>query len=345
MSDSLDRKIEQVKQRLQEHLGRSEGLPANSTRVVQVTERPFSSTVQFAADFPTGAKLFVMKSVTHHPVISRTTRSENQAEVEYRALKKLHPLFRDVDRCAVPEPVLVIPELDTYVMRFVDGELLVNLNRYARYLSSPRRFEQLAGHYFAAGTWLRQLHQFTGIDNLPAESLDGVIERCRHRLELIEESGCDLVPADFRGSVSRYVEEQLGKVDRVPNTGRHGDFGPWNILAGDDGITVIDFMGYRKDPLPVDLTKMLVFLEDEARSLSTSRRRADALRESFLRGYGPLPRVDGPVWNICEAMQRVVAIWSRLSAAGRRPHHRIEIRRAIRANVGWFSEPGPRPGL
>jgi len=279
-----------------------------------------------------------MKTTVHHPINIGITESDNQAVVEYNILKELYPKFGNVDKCSVPRPLLVIPEMETYLMEFVPGSLVVDEHRYTRYFSSAAGFKSLKESYFHIGKLLKHFQEFTGMGKSGVASLDGVIERCDQRLKLVEESGDRRSPAGIRSRVMNYIERRMSRLasEEIMVCGRHGDFGPWNLLAGPQGITLIDFLGYRQEPLPVDIIKVLVYLEDEKYSLTSSSKRVELLIKKFLEGYGELPDIQIPVLEICETMQRVVSLWGSIGDSHNRIHHRIEADLRLKANLQWL---------
>lgn len=336
----LDHVLERARSVLADYYHCEENETLEAIEMLQLIRRPFSTVVIMNARTSKNVRELVMKSTVHHPVNEAIIRDENQAVLEYNVLKHLHPRFENVENCSVPRPLLVIPELETYIMEFVDGELLVDEHRYTRYFSSYDRFRLLNKNYFLMGRWLKQFQMFTGIQNANREALLGVMERCEHRLKLIAESNDPRIPKGLREKVMGLLQKHWSQLpdEHIGVSGRHGDFGPWNILAGPRGITVIDFLGYKVDPLPVDLLKVLVYLDNERRSLTSSGRRVDALKESFLAGYGKLPETPYSVVVICEAMQRIVSIWGMISAPRREFHHRIEATRCIQAQTSWLMD-------
>jgi hypothetical protein len=267
------------------------------------------------------------------------TDKENQAVVEYNILKKVYPKFKQVEKCSVPRPILVIPEVETYIMDFEEGRPLVDEHRYLRYFSSKKEFNKLRDYYVCCGKWLRHFQEFTGFRTSSAEAFSGIIDRCDFRLKMIEESGNPLWPLGLRSRIMDFIDEQISELsdERVIVCGRHGDFGPWNILAGPNGISVIDFLGFRDEPLPVDLLQVLVFLEDEKCSLTCSGRRTKILESSFLEGYGGLPDVPFPVLAVCETMQRVYRVWGAVSYPERLLHHRLEANLHVKKHLKWLT--------
>lgn len=344
-NSDITRKIEAVKIALADHLEKTENDCLKGFEIISINRRPFSTIVHLRMITPKINKQLVMKTVNHHPVNRAITDRENQAVVEYNILTDLYSKFLKVEGCSVPAPVLVIPEMETYLTEFMEGNLLIDESRYARYFSSQERFEGLNEHYYLCGRWLKHFQEFTGMHYAGSEALAGVIERIEHRLTLIEESGNQSCPKDLRVKVGEFVQSQLKQIgeENILVSGRHGDFGAWNIMAGPQGITVFDFLGYKVEPVAVDILKMLMNFEDERRYLAYSKARIDILKNSFLEGFGALPEVPAPVLAICETLHRVSSVYGCVSAKEERLHRRIERYLCLKANLEWLiSDKGKR---
>ena len=336
--NDLERKIETVRTALADHLYKTENENLEKVEILNVKKRAFSTIIQLRVRTSRVTKRFVMKTVTHHPTNKDITERENQAVVEYNILKHLYPKFQEIENCSVPQPILVVPEIEAYVMEFIEGHILLDDHRYSRYLSSQDGFDKLRKAYFYSGKWLRHFQEFTGIRTADFDSLVEVIKKCDHRLKLIEESSDPRCPKGLRSMVMDSLHKELAKLsgEKILISGRHGDFSPINIMTGTDGITVIDFLGYKEEPFPIDLLKILVFLEDERMSLTCSKRRVESLGKSFLEGYGEIPHIPVPVLVICEAMQRIVSLWGNISNPKNHFHHSLEANLRIKKHVNWL---------
>jgi hypothetical protein len=331
-------KIEAAKIALADHLEKTENDRLKGFEIINISQRSFSTIVHLRMITPKINKKLVMKTVNHHPVNKAITERENQAVVEYNILRDLHPKFLKVEKCSVPAPILVIPEIETYLTEFVDGNLLIEEFRYARYLSSIKQFETLGEHYYLCGRWLKAFQEFTGIHYAGLEALNGVIERIDHRLKLIEESSNRYCPKGLSFKVKEFVQSQLKQLGagKILVSGRHGDFGAWNIMAGPQGITVFDFMGYQVEPVSIDLLKMLMNFEDEKKYLAYSKGRIEILKKSFLEGFGALPAVPRQVLAICEVLHRVSSVYGCVFAKEEKVHRKIERYLCLKANLEWL---------
>jgi hypothetical protein len=241
----------------------------------------------------------------------------------------------------------VLPEVQTYVMEYVEGRLLSDELRHTRRLSSRSGFDRLCDSYYECGRWLRLFQEFTGSRRVAPDALDGILERSAVRLRAISETKDSGWPPGLNEEVTAFLSEQRASLagEKILVAGRHGDFGPWNVLAGPDGITVIDFLGYEEEPVALDILSMLMVLENERRCLSASPRRVNILGYRFLEGFGTLPQVQRPVHLICETLLRISNVWGCLSRPVAGIRRRIENYARLKANRQWLQRLGRNRAL
>jgi tRNA A-37 threonylcarbamoyl transferase component Bud32 len=332
---------------LAEWLQQEERETLRTLDVVRILRRPYSSVVFLRADTQRGSRQLVAKTIALHPENRGITDRANQAVVEYDILRALWPQFRAVEKCAVPRPLAVLPEVQTYVMEYVEGRLLSDELRHARRLSSRLGFDRLCDSYYGCGRWLRLFQGFTGSRRVAPDALDGILDRCAVRLRAISEVRDSGWPPSLNEKVTAFLAEQRAALagEEILVAGRHGDFGPWNVLAGSNGITVIDFLGYEEEPVALDILSMLIVLENERRCLSASPRRVNTLEHRFLEGFGTLPQVQRPVYLICETLLRISNVWGCISRPVAGIRRRIENYARLKANRQWLQKLGRNRAL
>ena len=302
---------------------------------------PYSTVAFLAVRWGTRTQRLVAKTIARHPHNERLIEQENQAVVEFEALKRFYASFQGIEGCSVPRPVLTLPEIDTYIMEFVEGDLLDGHLKYLRRLSSPTGFRTLVNRYLLCGRWLKHLQHVTGSRSADDRALEWTVEQCDELLDRIREINGGAYPCNLRDRVNRNLDRQLSKLNNVEIllSGCHGDFGPWNILATADGITVFDFFGFAQRPIPSDLLRVLVHLEDERQCLTSSSSRIDALRSSFLAGYGGLPKSPEPLLLVCETLPRLTSLLhAYLFKDSGRLHDRVQRRRLIKEHLAWLTD-------
>ena len=337
---NLDQLVPHLQEALFEHLGHGAGKQILSLTMERVLSRPYSTVIFWRVKTERDVARVVSKTVARHPENSAITERANQAVIEYEILDSLSCRFREIEKCSVPRPLVVIPELETYVMEFVEGTVLAEELGYARHFAAREGFHRLGEHYYHCGRWLRHFQEFTGIRSAGPQVLDTALEHCADRLRLIERAADPRWPVGLGEKIVKFLREQQTCLsgEDIPVAGRHGDFGPWNVLVGSNGVTVLDFLGYQEDPVALDLIGMLVLLENERRCLAASRARLEAVRDRFLDGFGPVPAVPRPVLLICESLHRIYTVWRCLSQAGNSIRRRIKRGRSFKYNRDWLSQ-------
>jgi hypothetical protein len=286
-------------------------------------------------------KKIVLKTVKYHHSNQAALNKRNQASVEFNILKKIYPRFFKIPKCSVPKPILVMPEYNTYAMEFVEGNLLSNKLSSARFFSTKRDFDQLLEYYYLSGKWLYNFQKVNGIHKSPSkQALSSVLERANERLNYIDKSNNKLISKDFKTKTMAFLIRKLEEIKgkQIIVSERHSDFLPWNIIVGNNGICVIDFLGCEVDCAVVDIFKIFISLEDEKRCLTSYSKKIDLLKQKFLLGYGDLPKLPIQALIICEAMQRIVSIWGNLNNKDKRLHHRIESFSRIKGHLNWFEQ-------
>jgi hypothetical protein len=330
--------LELARETLTQYLHEQSGEDLQSVKVLRFCPKPFSMTSFLEAHTDRATRRFVIKEIVKHPMNASIVIEAEQAMVEFNILTFLYPRFADVERCSVPKPVALLAERDAFIMEHVAGNLLATDLRFERYFTATKGFQALQQHFHECGKWLRHLHAFTGVSDAGPDAVDCCVRRCDNALRQIEQSADRRCPRELRSLVERFLQEQVGQLEgaQIPVTGRHGDFGPWNILVDPNGITVLDFFGFQDDIIAVDILKMLWHFEASSLRPLGSPGRLRAFRASFLAGLGPLPQVPAPALLLCEAMHRICSIAGVVSVRGSSLLANIHRGRYLRANLDWF---------
>ncbi len=344
---NFDCNLEIVREALARQSGGQSDEQIRSIEVLQQIPRPYSVVSFLAISTDSGSYRLVLKRMTNNPLNTSIVETSDQAAVEYGILTKMHPEFVEIERCSVPRPILALPEINAYIMEFVEGDVLADRLMFVHYLASRTNFRQLQDHFHDCGRWLRHFQQSNGRRLAAVSGIDNVVVRAHDRLRLIEESANRHCPKDFRKRATDFIEKQVQSLanTEILVTGRHGDFGPWNTLAGPGGVTVIDFFGFCEDPLPVDVLSMLVYLESISHDIANSPARCRTLQKKFLAGFGPVPKVPKSLVLLCEAQQRIQQIASKVIANQKGVFSRWERSRSLRANIDWFLTPREESSL
>lgn len=317
---------EEIKKKLSEYYRNNLKCEMQEIENIKIYERGFSTTATFDVGTTIGKKRLFWKKVRHQPINERITRSENQALVEYDILDFLWPRFRGITGCSVPRPIAVLPESETVIMEFIEGSLLEeHMDRSLLYGTSRSRFREVKQLFFLAGSWLKHFQEFTDVGNSKEGNLDSIHEKIETRLNFLEISQDPRVPKGIKDRVLKYVQTHTYPyADNIRLTGRHGDFGPWNIMVRGDEICVIDFMGYRSDLPALDPLKMLSCFDTMRSRFAFNKRRIDELEQSFLSGFGEIPYTSVHMLKLCRIYHLVCNIYACVSNPGSNPLRRIE---------------------
>jgi len=315
------------------------GSPPEALIPVSLDRRAFSTVLIFKVLVGGKEHILVAKKVRHAEVNRHITESENQAKVEFEVLKELYGAFEGVKGCAVPEPVVLLPEEELLVVRYVKGELLTDKLRAARFYSGGRAFSELYAAYNLAGRWLRRLQQHTGVRACPSAPFkENIIERLRVRGDEISRSGSPLWGDSETRALLEKVKVWFREVegDSLPMAGRHGDYGHWNIIVGGGGITVIDFLGYRLEPPLYDPIKVLLGIKALGDNPLVSKKRVKLLGDAFLEGYGLTTDENGVKRSICEAYHRFSIVYGIVTAVGGSRLDRFARVRTLKENAAML---------
>jgi hypothetical protein len=225
---------------------------------------------------------------------------------EYTALQEAQGYFAALPNYSVPNPHLLLSNLELLIMDFVCGESLEHSLAALQYTAGRTSWRRLVRQFWQLGRWLHHYQQSGVRESVGVAALDSVIQHCDHRLRIVEATRHRWLPVGLRTRVLRTIEAWTKRLaEPVPRTRCHGDFGPWNVLVCGPELTVLDFSVARQDCAAIDPLGVLVYLEAQCHALSFSRWRVRRLQQVFLRGYACEENVPIPVIAVCEALQRI----------------------------------------
>jgi len=337
-SHSPEHFVTGIRSALLDQFIRIEGASVANVSITNIVRRLYSTVFFLTVELNNRTLRLVAKTTVHHSDNKAITEHENQAVLEFNILRRLYSKYQEIVGCSACRPVLVIPALETVVIEFVEGSLLGDELGRARYLSSRAGFAKLKSYFSQCGNWLRHFQDLPGPRTTSPNIVDGILKRCDFRLRLIEEAHDQRCPNDLRDRVMRRLQEQRANLDgeQILVAGRHGDFGPWNVLCGPAGITVLDFFGYQEEPIAVDPLQMLMALERERQCLAASPKRIEGLKHSFSEWYGHLADKHPPLLYIFETLHRICTVQGCLTNRTGLLHKRIERSRCIKSNLQWL---------
>lgn len=341
MLDQCEYLPEEVSSAIRAFVSANYGESVSHIEVVRSESRNYSTISVLAARTRSGISRFVMKHVISNPMNADSVAERDQAQVEYEVLARLYSQFEADSDCRVSRPVAVFPDRNLLLTEFSSGHVLAEDLRYLHYWEKSGQHLEMACNFHRCGIWLKKLLSVTGTRWAGTEALDPLIRHCKKRLRVIQEAAKGRCARGLEGAVGITLEgwkRQLGD-SRIPVSGQHSDYGPWNIIASDGAITVIDFYGFGDAPVPVSILSILVFLESARHGLANSTARIHHLRKEFLTGLGPLPEAAQPLVLLCEAYQRIISAAAAVIGRGGHLFHRWERFASLKANLLWLREP------
>jgi Ser/Thr protein kinase RdoA (MazF antagonist) len=210
----------------------------------------------------------------------------------------------------------------------------------ANYMASLHNYNLIKINIFNAGLWLKNFQSITGIRQADLCVLKNIIERCDKRLRLIEEANHKDCPMNLRTELLRHLQALQDEIStkKVLVSGRHGDFGEWNIIARNEEITVIDFLGFKEEPVAVDVLKMLMNFENNSMALLASKNRITNLKMEFMKGYGEIPDMSPQVLIICEILHRLCTLEASVNEKTGDFKRRFELKRRFKHNLSWLMD-------
>lgn len=263
---------------------------------------------------------------------------------EYEAQTHAWHELRGQRALSVAEPMAVDAENSLIMMKRVKGRSLESYLATLRYGSSNRQWKKACELFQRLGEWLRHLQsspRFPNSESMSdelhlsvAQAADRLWRLTQPRLTRLVAQAEARLPSSFAASIEGRWQDVCNQIEsRAGVVACHGDFGPWNVLIGDDDtLCVLDFFCARNDLASVDAANILTYLETQAVCLTFSRRRLEGLALAFLRGYGKLTRRSA-ITELGFIHQRVCRLQDAVEAQPRSWHRQYERRRVIRRLV------------
>ncbi len=258
---------------------------------------------------------------------------------EYEVLCDLYEKFERFNGGSVPKPVLFLPEHDVLVMEAYELPSLLSDMKCLRHFSPRRPFVELQKMCVHTGAWLKHLQDISLTQKDSLNVLAPITEECQGRIDEIDNSGSDMVPTDFSVCLADQLESYKSQLSgkEVPVCGVHGDFSPQNILHSPERIVVIDLFTYHEGPVCYDVIDFLLFLKIRTRSPIQSRKRIDALMNSFMVGYGEKKELPEALSALLEFQLRIRNLYYMIFPEPDTTWNRPYVRKAIvKSHLKWF---------
>lgn len=242
-------------------------------KVVESTQRLYSTVWQIEHVDPAVSRRFVVKSWTDERVFALQLAVLERARTVFESDADVYIPYVGYDANSrilvmeyVPDPAL------ERLLHFPPGLAGINLIGWRTRLSDA---------CFTAGRWLRDWHTIDVGDVALSESLGRYLYNRRRYLELID------------SSTRRRIERLVDRQEREAGAAVHGDFTPPNILWSRGTLTVLDFgvsewqcmtPAWDYETMRAGLERELLFSTRSPAHWITALARSPI--EAFERGYG-----------------------------------------------------------
>lgn len=169
--------------------------------------------------------------------VKRYLRKAGEAEREYHFFRRIRPMFPGQDGLHAVEPLALLERHNALVTRHAEGLLLADRIRCCP-LWSVREVRQIETFCIRSARWLARLHEAEGgpCPGLAEENAQAVLAMVlRNRVKWG-------LPVKLVERIKTFIARCLETADSgqfIP-VRVHGDFGPHNILASEEALTVID---------------------------------------------------------------------------------------------------------
>ncbi len=244
----------------------------------------FSKVVFARLDFEVGSREIVVKMVQQDPLAQGTVAESIRNEFD--ALRECEGAFSSMPDMGVVVPVSVYPEEGILVTQaFVGQSAHPMLSLAVRPFSLSASLREGDSLVRRCGRWLCLFQDAVGEFVTCKEHSTSDIQRLRDRLDVCTCMGFNREQAERIFRAAKAIANDLA--DRTTEEAAvHGDFAPWNILADEREMRVLDFTRFCKGSPSHDPAWFYCALETLKASLGVSARRVEQLQRAFLDELG-----------------------------------------------------------
>ncbi len=226
---------------------------------------------------------------------------KRQVQTEFDVLNTLFARFASSEELGVVRPVACFPEKLALVTEEHPGVSLETKIGCSKVYSGSSAIRHAVRLCFQCGKWLKMFQGF-----LPAPEAHGfdsweIVDYCRVRLGILEERRPKEVPGKLAAKVLAVLAQDVGSFrgGQGAVTGRHNDYGPYNMIVDGERLVVLDFAGFSYGPKVCDFVKFWSVLERMRSSPLASGNTVAAFQEAFVDGYGSRPEPESAGFRAC----------------------------------------------
>ncbi|MGR3302294.1 MAG: phosphotransferase [Candidatus Scalindua sp.] len=228
-----------------------------------------------------------VKSIILKKYLKEKRANDDQLSVEreYNILNFLYQRFLSLEGINVIKPLAFLLEEDILITEeFVADKLNSLIVNEVRWIPSKRKKKQIENYFFQCGRWLRDFQKFTRKNEVTPFSHDRYVENIEKKLASSIKYG---LKKTFHKKIYQFIDDRFKRIgnQKLDLVGYHGDFTPWNVLASDNEIRVLDLDRFSYRNMYEDLTLFLCCLESEKSIVGMTNKNINILKDAFIQGY------------------------------------------------------------
>jgi len=251
--------------------------------------RPYSTVYQLRLNHANGSPRRVLYVKIFKPSSTPAANQQKYLErlnVEFETARQLQSGISPSPGFSIVRPVAYFPELLALVTEKSPGEPLAAIiekscKRWHPVIKQQRVFRLCE----RAGEALAAIQQATR-DRTPFDPRE-LVEYMDVRLQRLANAGETPFTPEHRNQVLHFLKRAVQRVPaaQLGRCGSHCDYGPFNLLAFEDRVTVLDFSMYKIGSIYNDVTYFCHRLEGYLHKPIFSTRAIRGCQRAFLESY------------------------------------------------------------
>lgn len=213
------------------------------------------------------------------------TKPRNKLKNEFESAQRLQAHLNGHHQYAVVKPIVYYLDLLTIVTENAQGEPLADaLESSCKLWHGRRRLEEAMVSCRRAGEALAAIQRAT-VESQKFNPFE-LLPYVDIRLQRLVDGEAPFSDND-RKQILQFLEKAMAKVpaDQLGQCGCHGDYAPFNVLAGPAGVTVMDFATFKTGSLYNDVAYFHHRVEGYLHKPSFSAAAIRSVQQAFLSGY------------------------------------------------------------
>ncbi len=282
------------------------GAPSVALTIVQRFSRPYSTVYRLQlvnaepGSVPTAPRALYAKVFRpSRDNLHNQQKYLDRLQTEFEVAQRLRAALQTQAHFAVVRPVAYYPELLALVTEEAHGRVLSEIVTAAcKPWSLRSALQQAVLHCRRAGEALAAIQATTSVAELFAGN--ELLEYMKIRLQRLRESTETPFSSADHQLVLNFLERTLAKIpaEQLAQCGCHGDYAPFNLLADEERVTVLDFSMFKTGSCYNDVTYFHHRVEGYLHKPIFNAPAIHTVQRAFLEGYNHASgRAQHPIEN------------------------------------------------